>query len=37
MKHFDKLETPQRNSNQDKKVILFMIKSDRSDLFVNQI
>ena len=36
MKLFDKSETPQRNSNQDKDATLFMIKSDKYDLFFNQ-
>ena len=36
MKFFDKSETPQRNSNQDKDVTLFVIKSNKFDLFFNQ-
>jgi hypothetical protein len=36
MKLFDKSKIPQRNSNQDKNIILFVIKSDKSDLFFNQ-
>jgi hypothetical protein len=36
MKLFDKSETPQRNSNQDKDATLFVIKSDKYDLFFNQ-
>jgi hypothetical protein len=30
---FDKSKTPQRNSNHDKDAPLFVIKSDKSDLF----
>jgi len=37
MKLFDKSETPQRNFNQDKATTLFVIKSDKFDLFFNQI
>jgi hypothetical protein len=33
MKLFDKSETPQRNFNQDKDAIIFVIKSDKSDFF----
>jgi hypothetical protein len=36
MKLFDKLEMPQRNSKHDKDTTLFVIKSDKSDLFFNQ-
>jgi len=36
IKLFDKLEIPQRNSNKDKDVILFVIKSNKFDLFFNQ-
>jgi hypothetical protein len=36
MKFFDKSETSQRNSNQDKDVTLFVIKSNKFDLFYNQ-
>jgi len=36
MKLFDKLEMPQRNSNQNKDTTLFVIKSDKSDLFFNK-
>jgi len=36
MKFFDKSETPQRNSNQDKDITLFVIKSNKFDLFFNQ-
>jgi len=36
IKLFDKLEIPQRNSNKDKDVILFVIKSDKFDWFFNQ-
>jgi len=36
VKLFDKSKTPQRNSNLDKDVTLFVIKSDKSDFFFLQ-
>jgi hypothetical protein len=36
MKFFDKCKTPQKNSYEDKDIILFVIKSDKSELFFNQ-
>jgi hypothetical protein len=35
MKHFDKSKTSHKSSYQDKNITLFVIKSDKSDLFVN--